>query len=227
MCIIISKPAGVPCPDIVTLKNCWDANPHGAGYAIAYKGRVYIRKGFMTWRKFVNNVDFDALEKYACVFHFRFATHGSQSPGNCHPFPVTGDLKEKEIRTDVAIAHNGVIQNVTIEKEDYSDTMAYIEKAIRPFWGRCKAKGSKYMYSIQQNQDILTRETGSKWSFLFTDGKIVNVGHGIEENGLWYSNDRYRVYRRQLMTESRQNAAMETFLGRIKAQQFAAGYCDW
>jgi glutamine amidotransferase len=227
MCIIISKPAGVPCPDIVTLQNCWDGNPHGAGYAVAYKGRVHIRKGFMTWRKFVNSIDFDALEKFPCVFHFRFATHGSRCGGNCHPFPVTGDLKGKEIRTDVAIAHNGVIRNVTIEKKDHSDTMAYIEKTIRPFWNRCKEKGSKYMYSIQQNQEILTKETGSKWAFLFKDGKIVNVGHGFEEDGLWYSNEAYLGYRSRLVVESRQNAAMETFLASVKAQQFAAGYCDW
>ena len=192
MCIIMSKPAGVEFPSILTLRNCWNANPHGAGYAVAYKGRVFIRKGFMTWEDFVEAVDFDGLVDYSCVFHFRFATHGSKSPGNCHPFPVTGDLRKESRRTEVAIAHNGVIQNVKITKKDYSDTMSYIEQTIGPFWKRCKEKGSKYMYSIKQNRETLTKDTRSKWSFLFADGKIVNVGDGVKSDGLWYSNADFR-----------------------------------
>ena len=193
MCIIMSKPAGVEFPSITTLRNCWDANPHGAGYAVAYQGRVFIRKGFMTWEDFVESVDFDGLVDYSCVFHFRFATHGSQSPGNCHPFPITGDLRKESRRTEVAIAHNGVIQNVKITKNDYSDTMSYIEQTIHPFWKRCKEKGAKYMYSIKQSRELLTKDTRSKWSFLFADGKIVNVGDGVQANGLWYSNAGFRV----------------------------------
>ena len=78
-------------------------------YAVADGGAVYIRKGFMTWDEFADGINFDALIDKACVFHFRFATHGSTSPGNCHPFPVGGNLKRQKTRTDVAIAHNGIV----------------------------------------------------------------------------------------------------------------------
>jgi glutamine phosphoribosylpyrophosphate amidotransferase len=203
MCIIISKPAGVEFPNILTLRNCWNRNPHGAGYAVAYKGRVSIRKGFMTWDEFVESIDFDGLAGYSCVFHFRFATRGSQSAGNCHPFPVNGNLRRESARTEVAIAHNGTIKNVEITKDDYSDTMSYIEQTIRPFWSRCKKKESKYMYSIKQNREILLKETGGKWAFLFADGKIVNVGKGITENGIWYSNAGFRdVVRRMVWRDT-------------------------
>jgi glutamine amidotransferase len=146
----------------------------------------------MTWDDFVESVDFDGLVNYSCVFHFRFATHGSKSPGNCHPFPVTGDMRKEERRTEVAIAHNGIVRDVKITKQDYSDTMSYIEQTIHPFWKQCKEKGAKYMYSIKKNRDILTKDTGSKWSFLFADGKIVNVGKGVKDHGIWYSNADFR-----------------------------------
>ena len=186
MCIILSKPAGVAMPGIDVLQNCWERNPHGAGYAVARDGAVYIHKGFMTWDNFAT-IDFDGLTDYSCVFHFRFATHGSQSAGNCHPFPATGNLRRKTCKTDVAIAHNGIISQVKIAKNDYSDTMSYIEQKIAPHWKQCKAKGS-YMYSVKSSQKVLLDETGSKWSFLYPSGHIINVGQGVKANGLWYSN---------------------------------------
>ena len=187
MCIIISKPAGVPFPSILTLRNCWERNPHGAGYAVADGGDVYIRKGFMTWEEFVGGINFDALIDRACVFHFRFATHGSTSPGNCHPFPVEGNLKRQKVRTDVAVAHNGIVRGVRIMKKDYSDTMSYIERRIAPYWRECREQG-RYMYSVPKNQSVLLDETQSKWVFLYPNGKIFNIGAGIMQGGIWYSN---------------------------------------
>jgi glutamine amidotransferase len=183
----MSKPAGVPLPSLTILHNCWERNPHGAGYAVADGRAVYIRKGFMTWDEFIGGINFDALIDRACVFHFRFATHGSTSPGNCHPFPVEGNLKRQKVRADVAVAHNGIIRDVQITKKDYSDTMSYIEKRIAPYWQECKERGA-YMYSVPKNQNVLLNETGSKWSFLYPNGKIFNIGAGIMLGGVWYSN---------------------------------------
>ena len=187
MCIIMSKPAGVPFPSIITLRHCWERNPHGAGYAVAVGDVVYIHKGFMTWDEFIGGIDFDVLADYSCIFHFRFATHGSTSPGNCHPFPVKGNLKRREVRTDVAVVHNGIIRRVRIIKPDYSDTMSYIERRITPYWRECKEQG-RYMYSVPKTQDTLLKETGSKWAFLYPNGKIFNIGAGIMQGGIWYSN---------------------------------------
>ena len=223
MCIIFSKPANIEFPSILTLRNCWENNPHGAGYVFAKDGHVFIRKGFMTWEEFIENVDFNDLVAHACVFHFRYATHGSVSVGNCHPFPATGKLKAKKLRTDVAIAHNGVIRNAMIMKDDYSDTMTYIETNIRPFWTRCQEKGTKYMYYGKKNQKILLEDTKSKWSFLFGDGTIINVGTGFQQDGIWYSNGDFQNSLRMVRGLSPIGEVM-TYL---KAKQFAASYCDW
>ena len=230
MCIIMSKPAGIEFPDIITLRNCWDNNPHGAGYAVAYREKVHIRKGFMTWEDFMESINFDQLVKYSCVFHFRYATHGSRSGGNCHPFPVSGNLKQEEIRTYVAIAHNGVIPNIQITEDDYSDTMSYVSETISPFWEYCKEKGARYMYSIKRNKENLLQETRSKWSFLFGDGKIINVGQGVRRDGIWYSNagfqcSSYRL-RRRPRKPGTQQAALESLVSNIKAVQFASAYFD-
>jgi hypothetical protein len=44
------------------------------------------------------------------------------------------------------------------------------------------------MYSVPTNQKVLLDETGSKWSFLYPNGKIFNIGAGIMQGGIWYSN---------------------------------------
>ena len=187
MCIILSKPAGVPLPSMTTLRNCWTRNSHGAGYAFADGKAVHIRKGFMTWDEFFGGINFDALIDRACVFHFRFATHGSACPGNCHPFPAAGNLRRQKVRTDVAIAHNGIVPGIRISKKDYSDTMSYIEWRIAPYWRECKEQG-RHMYSVPESQNVLLNETGSKWSFLYPNGKIFNIGAGIMQGEIWYSN---------------------------------------
>jgi len=44
------------------------------------------------------------------------------------------------------------------------------------------------MYSIPTNQKVLLDETGSKWSFLYPNGRIFNIGAGVMQGGIWYSN---------------------------------------
>ena len=80
MCVAIYKPAGIETPSLDTLKQCWDANPDGAGFALRTEGEysIGIHKGYMTWKQFVA-----AYEKYRLadftgdlLLHFRIATHG-------------------------------------------------------------------------------------------------------------------------------------------------------
>jgi len=96
------------------------------------------------------------------------------------------------VTVDVAVAHNGVTLGQQTSKKDYSDTMCYVENSIAPYYNRCKGKGKMYT-STKRRANLLT-ETGSKWSFLYSDGTIVNVGDGIEHEGIWYSNNRFRTY---------------------------------
>ena len=73
--------------------------------------------------------DLNALD---LVVHFRLATHGTVNPGNCHPFPVTGNLKrmqEVDLAVSSALAHNGVLHKFAPPKSlNISDTMYFIYK---------------------------------------------------------------------------------------------------
>jgi len=68
--------------------------------------------------------------------------------------------------------------------------MCYIENSIAPYYKQCKGK----MYTSGKRKASLLAETHSKWSFLYSDGIIVNVGDGIEHEGIWYSNSGFRTY---------------------------------
>lgn len=134
MCVAIYKPENVQTPSLDTLKQCWDANPDGVGFALLTGGDKYaieIHKGYMTWKQFKA-----AFEKYRLadftgnmLLHFRIATHGGISPGLTHPFSLTKDvklLKHTNVRTNYALIHNGMLP---IKPEgDISDTMEFCRR---------------------------------------------------------------------------------------------------
>jgi hypothetical protein len=49
------------------------------------------------------------------------------------------------------------------------------------YWQECKEQG-RYMYSVPKNQNVLLNETGSKWAFLYPNGKIFNIGAGVMQD---------------------------------------------
>ena len=132
MCVAIYKPKETILPSLEILKQCWDANPDGAGFALFTGGEKYaieIHKGYMTWKSFVT-----AYEKYLADFdgdlllHFRIATHGGISSGLTHPFSLTKDvklLKHTNVLTNYALIHNGMLP---IESEEGSDTMEFCRR---------------------------------------------------------------------------------------------------
>ena len=134
MCVAIYKPEGVKTPSLEVLKQCWDANPDGAGFALFTGGDKYaieIHKGYMTWKQFKAAFEKYHLANFAgeLLLHFRIATHGGISPGNTHPFSLTGDvklLKHTNVRTNYALIHNGILP---IKPEgDISDTMEFCRR---------------------------------------------------------------------------------------------------
>lgn len=86
-----------------SIERAFKAHPHGAGIAYSYrKGRSKIsvaRKGFMSVDSLL--VALDRVPKDVDIaIHFRYATHGSVSQVNTHPFPVGKDRY---------VMHNGVL----------------------------------------------------------------------------------------------------------------------
>lgn len=195
MCIICVKPAGVALPDKETRENMWYGNPDGAGLMWALDGKVHIEKGFMDLedielrlKTLSKTTD---LEEIPMVFHYRITTHGGTVPANCHPFPISKNvdmLKKLVLKTDVGVAHNGIIRSVT-PSGGISDTMEYIStqlsyiKAIKP----CFFKDKNCLRLIENAID-------SKMAFLTNTGELSTIGKFIEHDGCLYSNSSYKSW---------------------------------
>ena len=191
MCIIAAKPAGVAMPSRDTIRTMWDGNRDGAGLMYLDGGKVTIEKGFMTYKSFAKKLDqlekrLD-LTKTPVVMHFRITTHGGTKPENCHPFPITdsiGALKKLTSRTDVGVAHNGIIH--IIPRSGISDTMEYIASQLAPL-----KRALPRFYENKNAMLLVKNAIDSKMAFLTKEGKIYTVGDFVTDNGVLYSNRSY------------------------------------
>ena len=191
MCIIAAKPAGVAMPSRDTIRAMWDGNRDGAGLMYLDGGKVTIEKGFMTYKSFAKKLD--QLEKRLdltrtpVVMHFRITTHGGTKPENCHPFPITdsiGALKKLTSRTDIGVAHNGII-HIT-PRSGISDTMEYIASQLAPL-----KRALPRFYENKNAMLLVKNAIDSKMAFLTKEGKIYTIGDFVTDKGVLYSNRSY------------------------------------
>ena len=110
MCVICFKPVGVRLPPTWALEESNRNNPHGAGFAVAEpdRARIIIKKGFRSALaleealvKTIREMGRTQLGVQA-VIHFRWATRGTKSGGNCHPFPSRGSIASSRRRRSSA-----------------------------------------------------------------------------------------------------------------------------
>ena len=202
MCIAIAKKIGSKCPSLDTLRNFWDSNPDGAGFAFNDAGRVVIKKGFMTWNDFKaawlrysKRYDFD---NRGVLIHFRISTHGGTNPQNTHPFPViadTGMMQKSECVCDYAAIHNGVISltsSQAYKERSVSDTLVFIRDYVSLI------AQNKSWFKRRSNIeliDLLIDAPSSKMAILNGRGEIIYTNGFIEDNGVLYSNQSYKVAR--------------------------------
>ena len=196
MCIIVSKEKGVELPSKDILEQCFFANPDGAGLMYVKKGKVNIVKGFMTFDSFYEYLmkldKLYDLKQKALVMHFRISTQGNVDAGNCHPFPITSSkkmLRSTICKTDVGMAHNGIISTYSYKKGELNDTQLFIQHCVSAVHDLDKEfyKNDKVMHMLE---DI----AGSKLCFLDSEENIHYVGNFVEENGVKYSNTTYKAY---------------------------------
>ena len=193
MCVICIKPAGVELPDTYARASMWLANPDGAGLMYAYRGKVWIEKGFMTWTameerlaRLALRMDLSAIP---VVLHYRITTHGGTCPENTHPFPVCArarTLHALRTCTDLGLAHNGII-NAVKPRPGFSDTAEYVATRL-----------ARLPRDFTTNAETLAKITGeigwSRLALLDGRGHITRVGAGwMQESGCWYSNSYWRV----------------------------------
>lgn|SRR5574343_158462 len=141
MCIIGIKDYDAPDFTEEILKNCWDRNSDGAGWASwkADKSLWEIEKGYMKWNDFLEAYKKKNFTKNDLVFvHFRIGTSGLKDGGNTHPFPVldsVDDMRKTHILSETIAIHNGVVGN---GEGVASDTIVYIRDYLFPLmaiWG--------------------------------------------------------------------------------------------
>jgi Zn finger protein HypA/HybF involved in hydrogenase expression/predicted glutamine amidotransferase len=197
MCIAIYKPAAVDVPSKKTLKNCWDSNSMGAGFAwwIEEEKVWQIKKGYMTWKKFwkaFNHFQYEEkLKDVQTMIHFRISTSGVINGECCtHPFPIT-DVVDELNATDTKAAniliHNGVVgsgegdlSDTQVAARDYVDLLVPMLDKEDPRCDRAwnllneclEAKSNRWMVARGDNV----------WKF----------GKWIEDEDIYYSNDDYK-----------------------------------
>ncbi|MCC8037327.1 MAG: class II glutamine amidotransferase [Bacteroidales bacterium] len=114
MCVIIIKPAGVKLPSFKTLNACHAANPDGCGFCTP-RG-IFKSLSYSAFKRALRDVS----DAEPCIIHFRYATHGSVSDRNCHPFASGG----------LFFAHNGVLP--ITPRGDMTDSETCLIDEVRP-----------------------------------------------------------------------------------------------
>lgn len=190
MCIIIAKNKGIELPTKDILLNCYNHNPDGCGYAFTKDNKVYIKKGYFDFETFYNDLIKNVNKENQAIIHFRITTHGGKSAELTHPFCLAKKfnfITAKRIKTDLAIAHNGILSITSNAKNPHSDTTLFIKKYLSEIITKRKDLKNKNKIAIINN----LISYGNKLAFLTSDN-ILLLGRGwIEKGGLSYSNTSY------------------------------------
>lgn len=184
MCMLCVIPPNV-IPSREKLENSALNNPHGFGFAIVIpsQNRIHAERTMNADESINKFLEMRKRhpEGYA-MWHARYATHGSQSVENCHPFRVNGDRK-------TYLAHNGILP-VLEDDSDRSDTRIFAEDVI-PAMGGIKALDNPQIWNILEDFT-----TGSKVCILTVDPVAQNQMYllheekgKVDEDGVWWSND--------------------------------------
>ena len=203
MCIIVYKQKGINAKiDYELLENCFDNNPDGAGYAIAYDDKLLVKKGFMAWRDFETSLKQTIksinLKEAGIMFHFRITTHGGTSRANTHPFPIGTDTltERKYTNLEACVAMNGICLANGGYKSTVSDTMEAVAEVINPMYDIAGA------FWKHDSAKTIFEFLGAKWAILEKDGTITSFGNFHTAGGWTYSNYSYQSYKYDRYTGS-------------------------
>ena len=122
MCIAVAQEVGAKTLTHEELKNCWDSNPDGGGFAyIDDAGDIVVKRTmrFKEWEWEYTKAHKRYGKVSPFILHARIATHGSICMANTHPFHVETDVGEQ------VFAHNGILPVQTSKEDDLSDTRVF------------------------------------------------------------------------------------------------------
>ena len=180
MCIAIVKTKEGTITD-EQLKNCFNRNKDGAGFAYPKDGEVVIEKGFFNFDTFLKR--YREVEKECdnnMLIHFRISTAGLVDKTNCHPHRINNKL---------VMIHNGVLRIDVPKNSKVSDTVLYCKRYLKQL-----PKGFTHNDVIME---FMAEHIGDYNKFCFLDStgyyRIVNEDAGDWVDGVWYSNESYKA----------------------------------
>lgn len=172
MCVIAFSPKGYEAPTEQQIKDMFDANPDGAGFAYnGRNGKVYYKKGFKTVKELLEALC--PLEQWTnknLAIHFRIGTSGENDAYTCHPFKIStkfDELRKLEGRGPV-LFHNGILGTGGQLNKLSSDTQDFTS-AFAPMLKK---------YNKSKNRDL--------W--------IEEMMGGVNRLLLMYDNNKYKAY---------------------------------
>jgi hypothetical protein len=186
MCMLCVIPPNV-IPSRQKLENSALNNPHGFGFAIVIpsENRIHVERTMNADTSINRFLDMRGKypEGYA-MWHARYATHGSMTVENCHPFQVgVGNSL-------TYLAHNGILPIIEPKGDDRSDTRIFAEDLL-------PAIGGVTALDNPQVSNLIEDFTGgSKVCILTIDPRaeyqcyLYHAEKGKkDESGVWWSND--------------------------------------
>jgi hypothetical protein len=189
MCVIAFSPKGVDIPTESQLRQMWNCNPDGAGYAyVDKKGSVVYRKGFLTFESLLKELE--APERFKntnFAIHFRIGTSGKNDGATCHPFPISnnfGELRKTEGVAESVLFHNGILSNGGIVSPLASDTQDFVV-AMTPLL-------KKYNRSKARDHFIGQLIKGNRLLILYKNNTFKMFGDWQKDGDIWVSNLNYK-----------------------------------
>lgn len=188
MCLLTLIPDYVN-PDMERFKHAALANPDGFGFAISTGKKILTGHG-MNFDEVANKfTDLRTTNQGPAIFHFRWATHGTETVDNCHPFVLGQD-------TGTVLGHNGILPVDIKPGDTRSDTKVFAQDIFPNLGGVTALDDNDYFVRLA------AWAKGSKLAFLTVnddakyDWYIVNEADGHWDKEMWWSNHSYeeRLY---------------------------------
>ncbi|HKN52923.1 MAG TPA: hypothetical protein VJX66_10500 [Amycolatopsis sp.] len=186
MCLLTFLPPGTQ-PDPQALANGAEANTDGHGFAIVTDDRLIVRRGLNGEQMISDFARHRAAHPAGpALFHSRFATHGSISKANIHPFPIGQDRL-------TVLAHNGVLPMTVRPRpgDRRSDTRIAAQEFLsaQPFLSlEHTATRSRIEQWLGPDNKLVVLTVNPRYP---ASAYLFNEDSGQWDNGIWYSNHDY------------------------------------
>lgn len=175
MCLIIVHPAGHTLSR-AEFADIYERNADGFGIMTAHAGTLHTYRTVGTLEDARALYDRHAAGR-ASVLHWRYATHGTVTLDNAHPFTLT---------RDVAFVHNGMLSVGTPDAES-SDTAHMARLVLAPI-----ARDNPASLFTDEMRAVLSPLVGKGNKLVVMDRtgavSIFNRAQGVDHRGRWYSN---------------------------------------